>query len=57
MRAVILDEIPWRIGRKLGRTIYRQVGAAPSDEDPFLGLMESPELAADVVACHNLRTR
>lgn len=39
----------WRVGRKLGRTLYLQEGDAPSDEDRFLGLMEKPELAEIVV--------
>ena len=40
----------WRVGRKLGRTLYAQQGPEPGDDDPFLGLMETPELAAEVVA-------
>ncbi|MGH2936921.1 MAG: hypothetical protein ACRDPE_02245 [Solirubrobacterales bacterium] len=39
----------WRVGRKLGRTLYKQEGLEPTDEDRFLGLMESAELAEMVV--------
>lgn len=45
---------PWRTGRKLGRTLYeRKYTDAPSDEDHFLGIMDTPELAAQVVAAVN----
>jgi hypothetical protein len=43
----------WRVGRKLERTIYEQRERHPSDRDKLLGLMETPELAAHVVALHN----
>lgn len=39
----------WRTGRKLKRTLYRQGGLEPRDDDEFLGLMESPELAEIVI--------
>lgn len=35
----------WRTGRHLGRSVYRQVGDSPSDDDPFLGLFDSAETA------------
>lgn len=41
------------MGRKVGRTIYAQVGDEPSDDDPIIGMMDSRILAADVVASHN----
>ena len=49
----------WRMGRKVGRTIYAQFGENPSDDDPLIGVMDSRILAADVVASHNavLRSR
>ncbi len=50
-------ERPWRQGRKLGRTLYVVVGDEPSDEDIFVGIMETPELAYEVVALHNDRFR
>lgn len=43
----------WRVGRKLGRTIYRQIGDEPGDDDEFLGIMESRALARMVVDEHN----
>lgn len=45
--------IPWRTGRKLGRTLYAQPGPEPDDGDPLLGFMETPDLAARVVAIVN----
>ncbi len=39
----------WRTGRKVGRTIYVQQGDAPSDSDPLIGVMDTPELAAEAV--------
>jgi hypothetical protein len=43
----------WRVGRHLGRTIYEMVGEAPSDEDIFIGIMETKELALLVISAHN----
>lgn len=43
----------WRVGRKLGRTVYAMVGESASDEDVLLGMMDTPELAAVVVNTHN----
>lgn len=37
---------PWRVGRKVGRTIY-------DADDVLIGLMDTPELAALVVASVN----
>lgn len=39
----------WRVGRKLGRTIYLQQGEEPSDNDRFLGIMDREEDARLVV--------
>jgi len=47
------EESKWRVGRKLGRTIYRQSGSEPSDGDVFLGIMDFPEWAKMVVEEHN----
>lgn len=47
------NNYPWRVGRKLGRTIYAQAGSEPSDDDEFLGLMDSEEIAATVVDAVN----
>jgi hypothetical protein len=43
----------YRTGRKLGRTIYRQYGDDPSDEDIFWGIMDTPEQARITVASLN----
>jgi hypothetical protein len=45
----------WRTGRTVGRTIYRQAGDVPSKADELVGLMDTPELAAMVVAALNAR--
>lgn len=42
-----------RTGRKVGRTIYHQLGDAPADTDPLVGVMDTPELAERVVAAVN----
>lgn len=47
------NNYPWRVGRKLGRTVYAQEGPEPSDDDPLLGLMETEHIAAYVVELHN----
>ena len=39
----------WRTGRKVGRTIYVQVGDDPSDGDHLIGVMDTPELAQEAV--------
>lgn len=44
---------PWRVGRKVGRTIYVQEGAEPSDDDMLIGLMDSEYLAEVVVDAVN----
>lgn len=43
----------WRTGRKVGRTIYEQRGDEPSDDDPLIGVMDTPEWAAAAVTCRN----
>jgi len=43
----------WRVGRKLGRTLYRQVDDGPDDKDEFLGIMETRALAEHVVSLVN----
>jgi hypothetical protein len=45
----------WRVGRKLGRTLYIMVGDEPSDDDQLIGMMDTEELAVmvqDVVNAH-----
>lgn len=40
---------PYRVGRKVGRTVY----AATADGDELIGVMDTPELGAQVVAALN----
>lgn len=35
----------WRIGRRLGRTLYRQSDAVPGDDDVLLGMMDDSATA------------
>ena len=44
---------PWRVGHKVKRTIYRQVGPDASDEDVLIGVMDTPQLAYEVVTARN----
>lgn len=44
----------WRVGRKVGRTIYAQLDDEPSDHDPLIGTMDTPELATAAVEAHNM---
>lgn len=45
---------PWRTGRKLGRTLYQRTYTdGPSDDDKFLGIVDTSELAQHVVAAVN----
>lgn len=53
VEVVDVDHAYWRIGRKLGRTIYAMVDLEPSDDDVFLGIMDSRAIAARVVTDHN----
>lgn len=50
-----LSALPWRVGRHLGRTVYAQIGDADSDDDVFIGVMDTPELAAEACEAHNYR--
>lgn len=46
-------KLPWRAGRKVGRTVYAQIGAEASDDDILIGLFDTEELAAEAVQAHN----
>jgi hypothetical protein len=50
---VELNERRWRTGRRVGRTIYAQLGPEPSDLDPLIGVMDDPLYASAVVLGHN----
>lgn len=43
----------WRVGRKVGRTIYAQVEDEPSDHDALIGVMDTRDLAVAAVDAHN----
>lgn len=43
----------YRVGRKVGRTIYRQSEYDPSDDDELVGMMDSRELAKLAVDAMN----
>ena len=43
----------WRVGRKVGRTLYAQMASEPSDGDLLIGMMDTRELAHIVVQSHN----
>jgi hypothetical protein len=45
--------LPWRTGRKIGRTLYAVTGPEASDDDVLIGMMDTPELAAEACAAHN----
>lgn len=44
---------PWRVGRKVGRTIYALVNGTPTDDDELIGVMDSRAVAAAAVVAHN----
>ncbi len=47
------EQLRWRVGRKLGRTVYAMHGDEPSDHDVFIGLFDTRALAETAVADHN----
>ena len=49
-----LLDMKWRTGRKVGRTIYAQLGPEPSDHDPLIGVMDTGDLADSAVEGHNM---
>jgi len=57
MAAETLDllSLPWRVGTKNGRTLYAYAGEWAAREDVMIGVMDTPELAAEVCAAHNER--
>lgn len=48
-----LAALPWRTGRRVGRTLYAQIGPDPSDGDVLIGVLDYPRLAAEVADTHN----
>jgi hypothetical protein len=43
----------FRVGRKLGRTIYFQYGPEPSDDDTLIGMMDSADVARAICVAMN----
>jgi len=51
-----VTEMPWRTGKSIGRTIYAcPPGSDYRDGEIVIGMMDTPEIADEVVASHNLR--
>ena len=50
-----LHLLPWRQGRHEPRHMYAQIGAEPSDDDPVVGTLDTPEAAEDACLAHNER--
>jgi len=46
-------ETRWRVGRKVGRTIYAIVETETADHDVLIGTMDTIELAKEAVRGHN----
>lgn len=44
----------WRVGSKVGRTIYAEIPGTEHDAHPLIGMMDTPALAEEVVKAHNL---
>lgn len=47
----------FRAGRKVARTLYHQQGPEPSDSDPIVGLVDTPEIAEEIVTAVNAHER
>jgi hypothetical protein len=43
---------PWRVGSKVGRTVYAMRGGN-SQDDLLIGMFDTPELARRAVSDHN----
>lgn len=47
------EKLYWRVGRKVGRTIYAVIDQDNPEGDPLIGVMDTPALAHEAVATHN----
>ncbi len=47
--------LPWRIGSHVGRTVYAQAEDEATKTDVLIGVMDTPELAAEACSGHNER--
>lgn len=45
--------VQWRQGRRVGRCIHAMVHLEPSEDDVLIGVFDSPEISAHIVALHN----
>jgi hypothetical protein len=52
-KMAVLARLPWRCGRHEPVHLYAQPGPEPSDDDPALGTLFTPELAAETVKAHD----
>jgi hypothetical protein len=52
-----LSQVHYRVGRHLGRTVYRVVTDTTGEHDELIGMMDTPDLGAMVVEALNLATR
>jgi hypothetical protein len=48
-------DLPWRVGRKVGRTIYAHATDDPDGDGVLIGMMDTPALATEAVTWHNQR--
>lgn len=52
-RLIRYEALPWRTGRRVGRTIYAMLELDPTDYDPLIGVMDTKGLAEEAVRGHN----
>lgn len=46
-------KLRWRVGRKLGRTVYAMLSETPSEDDLLLGVFDEESVAQHIVDIHN----
>lgn len=49
----VLLKVRWRVGRRVGRTLYAQISPSPDDADILIGVLDTTELAKEAAAAHN----
>lgn len=47
-------QLPWRQGRRVGRTIYTVVGEEADGGGWLIGIMDTPALAREACDAHNI---
>jgi hypothetical protein len=52
----VWNKMYWRVGRKVGRTIYAMPNGkhGASDDDILIGMMDSLEIALEACISHNI---